>query len=106
MTLVEGAIKNEAERLDALAALTEMSLVKYDALDDGTDSVIVHRLVQTVARVRSEANDTAHAAAARLMRAIERVTADPSLHTPDLGGKATTVQVTDAVCTALSGDNA
>ena len=29
------------------------------------------------------------AAAARLMRAIERVTADPSLHTPDLGGKAT-----------------
>ena len=30
------------------------------------------------------------AAAARLMRAIERVTADTSLHTPDLGGKATT----------------
>ena len=30
------------------------------------------------------------AAAARLMRAIERVTADPALHTPDLGGPATT----------------
>ena len=29
-------------------------------------------------------------AAARLMRAVERVTADPALHTPDLGGKATT----------------
>ena len=27
--------------------------------------------------------------------------ADPSLHTPDLGGKATTKQVTDAVCEAL-----
>jgi tartrate dehydrogenase/decarboxylase/D-malate dehydrogenase len=40
-------------------------------------------------------------AAARLMRAVERVTADPALHTPDLGGKATTRQVTDAVCTAL-----
>src|SRR5215218_3292441 len=40
-------------------------------------------------------------AANRLMRAIERVTADPSLHTPDLGGKATTKQVTDAVCEAL-----
>jgi tartrate dehydrogenase/decarboxylase/D-malate dehydrogenase len=26
-------------------------------------------------------------AAARLMRAIERVTADPTLHTPDLGGR-------------------
>jgi tartrate dehydrogenase/decarboxylase/D-malate dehydrogenase len=35
------------------------------------------------------------------MRAVERVTADPALHTPDLGGKATTRQVTDAVCTAL-----
>ncbi len=29
-------------------------------------------------------------AAARLMRAVERVTADPALHTPDLGGTATT----------------
>ncbi|HEU0218528.1 MAG TPA: isocitrate/isopropylmalate family dehydrogenase [Stellaceae bacterium] len=40
-------------------------------------------------------------AAARLMRAVEWVTADPALHTPDLGGKATTVQVTAAVCDAL-----
>ncbi|MGI4951556.1 MAG: tartrate dehydrogenase [Janthinobacterium lividum] len=40
-------------------------------------------------------------AAARLMRAVERVTADPSLHTPDLGGTATTRQVTAAVCEAL-----
>ena len=40
-------------------------------------------------------------AAARLMRAVERVTADPALHTPDLGGTATTVQVTAAVCDAL-----
>jgi tartrate dehydrogenase/decarboxylase/D-malate dehydrogenase len=46
------------------------------------------------------------AAAARLMRAVERVTADPSLHTPDLGGNANTRQVTDAVCAALRGDNA
>jgi tartrate dehydrogenase/decarboxylase/D-malate dehydrogenase len=41
------------------------------------------------------------AAAARLMRAIERVTANRSLHTPDLGGSATTKQVTDAVCEIL-----
>ncbi len=40
-------------------------------------------------------------AAARLMRAIERVTADKRLHTPDLGGLATTKQVTAAVCNAL-----
>ena len=46
------------------------------------------------------------AAAARLMRAVERVTADPNLHTPDLGGRATTRQVTDAVCESLRTDNA
>ena len=44
-------------------------------------------------------------AAVRLMRAVERVTADPNLHTPDLGGTATTRQVTDAVIEALRGDN-
>ena len=44
-------------------------------------------------------------AAARLMRAVERVTADPALHTPDLGGPATTRQVTDAVLEALRADN-
>jgi tartrate dehydrogenase/decarboxylase/D-malate dehydrogenase len=42
------------------------------------------------------------AAAARLMQAIERVTADPALHTRDLGGSATTAQVTAAVCAALA----
>jgi len=46
-----------------------------------------------------------HAASTRLMRAIERVTADRNLHTPDLGGKATTRQVTDAVIAAVQGDN-
>jgi tartrate dehydrogenase/decarboxylase/D-malate dehydrogenase len=44
-------------------------------------------------------------AAARLMRAIERVTANRSLHTPDLGGTARTAAVTAAVCDALAGDN-
>ncbi|WP_374664029.1 tartrate dehydrogenase [Ramlibacter sp.] len=39
--------------------------------------------------------------AARLMRAIESVTADPALHTRDLGGRATTEQVTAAVCQRL-----
>ena len=37
-------------------------------------------------------------AAATLMAAIESVTADPALHTRDLGGTATTAQVTAAVC--------
>ncbi|MBO9679303.1 MAG: tartrate dehydrogenase [Acidovorax sp.] len=40
-------------------------------------------------------------AAERLMHAIEQVTADPALHTRDLGGRATTAQVTQAVCERL-----
>jgi len=44
-----------------------------------------------------------HAAAQRLMQAIETVTATPALHTRDLGGTATTTQVTEAVCRQLNG---
>jgi len=40
-------------------------------------------------------------AASRLMGAIEQVTADPALHTADLGGRATTDEVTNAVCERL-----
>jgi tartrate dehydrogenase/decarboxylase / D-malate dehydrogenase len=40
-------------------------------------------------------------AAKRVMQAVEKVTADKSLHTRDLGGTATTAQVTDAVCAQL-----
>ncbi len=41
-------------------------------------------------------------ASARLMRAVERVTADPRYHTPDLGGQARTAEVTAAVIDALA----
>lgn len=43
------------------------------------------------------------AAADRLMKAIESVTANPRLHTRDLGGLATTAQVTAAICEQLNG---
>lgn len=43
-------------------------------------------------------------AAARLMRAVERVTGAGIL-TPDVGGTATTADVTDAVCRAIAGSN-
>jgi tartrate dehydrogenase/decarboxylase/D-malate dehydrogenase len=42
------------------------------------------------------------AAAARLMEAIETVTATPALHTRDLGGTATTADVTRAVCRQIA----
>jgi tartrate dehydrogenase/decarboxylase/D-malate dehydrogenase len=45
------------------------------------------------------------AAAKRLMQAIERVTADPRFHTPDLGGEARTEQVTAAVIDSIHGAN-
>ncbi len=44
------------------------------------------------------------AAADRLMRAVEKVCADGIL-TPDVGGNATTQEVTDAVCEAIRGEN-
>ena len=44
-------------------------------------------------------------AAASLMQAVERVVADDSCHTPDLGGTARTVDVTAAVVDAIAGSN-
>ncbi len=40
-------------------------------------------------------------AAQRLMSAIEQATANPALHTRDLGGQASTEQVTRAVCASI-----
>ncbi len=45
-----------------------------------------------------------HDASARLMRAVEKVCAD-GIVTPDVGGKATTREVTEAVCEAIRGEN-
>jgi len=42
------------------------------------------------------------AAAARVMQAIEHVTASPALHTGDLGGNASTAMVTEAVCAQIA----
>lgn len=44
------------------------------------------------------------AAAARVMRAIERVTSDPSLHTRDLGGTAVMSDVTNAMIALIQAD--
>ncbi len=45
------------------------------------------------------------AAAARLMAAIERVLAEGKALTPDLGGRASTAEMTQAVCSTLLGAN-
>jgi tetratricopeptide (TPR) repeat protein len=67
MTLVEGAVEDEAERMKALAALAEVSLLKQDPFEDGTPAVTVHRLVQAVAVARSKAKGSAQDAKGRLI---------------------------------------
>jgi hypothetical protein len=41
MILVEGAVEGEVERMEALAALAEVSLVKHDPFEDSTPAVII-----------------------------------------------------------------
>jgi hypothetical protein len=67
MTLVEGAVEDEAECMKGLAVLAEVSLVKHDPFEDSTPAVTVHRLVQAVARARSEASGSAQNAVERLI---------------------------------------
>src|SRR5262249_31745646 len=73
MTLIDGAVEEKAERPRALAGLARVSLVKHDPFEDGTPAVTVHRLVQAVARARSEAKGTAQDAANRLVAQIAAV---------------------------------
>lgn len=73
MSLIEGAIADEAERLEALAALVEASLVKSDAFEDGSPAVTTHQLVRLVARARSEAKDSARGAAKSLIARLAAV---------------------------------
>ncbi len=82
MTLVEGAVEDEAERLEALAALAEVSLVKHDPFEDGTPAVTVHRLVQAVARARSEANGSAQCAVGRLIARLVAIYPDGATGDP------------------------
>jgi tetratricopeptide (TPR) repeat protein len=82
MLLVEGAIDDEGERLEALAALAEVSLVKHDPFDDGTKAVTVHRLVQAVARARLEADDLAQEVAERIVERLSTIYPDDAFDNP------------------------
>jgi tetratricopeptide (TPR) repeat protein len=66
MTLVEGAVEEEAERMQAVTALAEVSLLKHDPFEDLTPAVTVHRLVQAVARARADKNGMARSATVRI----------------------------------------
>ena len=70
MLLVEGAIDEVQERLQALTALSEVSLVKHDPFDDGTEALSTHRLVQSAARARMQSKGLEQNA---IDRVIERL---------------------------------
>jgi tetratricopeptide (TPR) repeat protein len=81
LRLLDGAIPDEAERCDALAALTEVSLVKHDPFEDDTPAVTVHRLVQVVGRARAASNGTARGADELLIKRLAEVyPEDPGQH--------------------------
>jgi tetratricopeptide (TPR) repeat protein len=82
MMLIEGAVEDEAERLEALAALAEVSLVKHDPFEDGTPAVMVHRLVQIAGRARSEPNGSAQDAVGRLIARLVAVYPEEAYRDP------------------------
>jgi class 3 adenylate cyclase/tetratricopeptide (TPR) repeat protein len=67
ITLIDGAVADEAERAEALLALAEVSLVGHDLFEDGTPALTVHRLVQAVARRRAEESGAAATAVERIV---------------------------------------
>jgi hypothetical protein len=76
MMLVEGALPNDQERRKALAELAAASLVQHDPFDGNMPAVTVHRLVQTIARVRSGSSDLARTAAGRMCRRLFEIYPD------------------------------
>ena len=66
-------MRTKRSACEALAALAEVSLVKHDPFEDGTPAVTVHRLVQAVARARSEANGSAQEAVGRLIARLAAI---------------------------------
>jgi tetratricopeptide (TPR) repeat protein len=84
MTLVEGAVDSEAQRMEALAVLAEVSLLRHDPFEDGAPAVTVHRLVQAVARAGSEARGMAQDVAERIIQRLSATYPKLSFSEPTL----------------------
>jgi hypothetical protein len=65
--LLQGLTDSE----EAIAVLAELSLISHDPFEDGVPAVTVHRLVQAVARHRSEAKGAAKATIERVSEALK-----------------------------------
>jgi hypothetical protein len=73
-----------AQKEEAIAVLAELSLIRHDPFEDGVPAVTVHRLVQAVARHRTEAKGTAEATIERVKEGLS-MPSPPSRRTGGLG---------------------
>jgi hypothetical protein len=65
-------LKDLTDSEEAIAALAELSLIKHDPFEDGVPAVTVHRLVQAVARHRSDAKGVTKAIIKRVNEALKK----------------------------------
>jgi len=77
--LLQGLTDSE----EAIAVLAELSLIRHDPFEDGVPAVTVHRLVQAVARHRSEEKGAAKATIERVSEAL-KIPPPPSSRTHGL----------------------
>jgi tetratricopeptide (TPR) repeat protein len=82
MALVEGAIPDAAERVVALLALSDVSLVRHDPFEEGTPAVTVHRLVQVAGRARAEARGGAVLAAEHVVERLAAIYPNDGYNNP------------------------
>jgi tetratricopeptide (TPR) repeat protein len=82
LTLLDGAEDDPSVRDDGLAALAEVSLVRYEPFEDGSPAVLMHRLVQAVARARSVANGTARETVSRMISRLSNIFPDDGYDNP------------------------
>jgi tetratricopeptide (TPR) repeat protein len=82
LDVINESIMQEAERDDALIALTAVSLVRHDPFPDETPAIAVHRLVQAAARSRNAAADTNRSAIESAIRRLAQAFPDNGYSEP------------------------
>ena len=83
LLLLEGAIDDEVDRLEAVAALAELSLIKHEPFDDGTAAISVHRLVQAASNARAQASGSADIATRKLVARLLSIYPEESRFNPE-----------------------
>jgi tetratricopeptide (TPR) repeat protein len=73
LELLPEQLLEEDDRGDALMALTGVSLIRSDPLDDDTPGISVHRLVQAAARLRLAAQGNTDTALERAIGAVQNI---------------------------------